>query len=191
MPESLMLPEGARRWISDLGLEPHPEGGYFRERIRSQRCLSFREMPGADRTDPGEVAKSLVGEDKAPHNDEHRLQRQALTSIEFLLPQGQVSRWHRVQSDEVWIWLDGAPLLLLDATGKTDEPALEMHLDAHHRQALIPARHWQAARSLGEYTLVACVVAPGFEFADFELIEPTSPDASALAKVHPDGVMFT
>ena len=122
-----------------LGLTPHPEGGHFRETFRDSRA------------DGG---------------------RAASTAIYFLLAAGEVSHWHRVDAAEVWHWHAGAPLDL--AIAAPDNPAARIRLGAYlaageRPQAVVPAGHWQSARSLGAWTLVGCTVAPGFEFAGFEL----------------------
>ena len=127
-----------------LGLKPHPEGGHFRETIRDQ--------PPA------------------------RQSRAHSTAIYFLLAAGDRSHWHRVDAVEVWHHYAGAPLLL-EIANAAAEPietiALGPNLAAGERpQAAVPARAWQAARSLGDWTLVGCTVAPGFEFAGFELAPP-------------------
>jgi predicted cupin superfamily sugar epimerase len=125
-----------------LGLQPHPEGGHYRE--------TFRDVGGG------------------PSGRAHS------TAIYFLLKDGEVSRWHRVDAAEVWHWYTGAPLLLTvaDATGRR-EMRLGVDLAAGERpQAVVPARTWQQARSLGAWTLMGCTVAPGFEFAGFELASP-------------------
>ncbi len=96
------------------------------------------------------------------------------TAIYFLLREGEISRWHRVDAAEVWHWYAGAPLSLAiveDGTGRlvrlgTDLPAGE------RPQAVVPAQAWQQAQSLGAWTLVGCTVAPGFEFAGFEMAPP-------------------
>lgn len=93
--------------------------------------------------------------------------RGASTAIYFLLEAGQESRWHRVDAAEVWHHYAGAPLLL--AIGAT-EWRLGPDLAAGERpQAVVAAGEWQRARSLGDWTLVGCTVAPGFHFAGFEL----------------------
>jgi predicted cupin superfamily sugar epimerase len=128
--------------IGLLGLQPHPEGGHYRETFR----------------DP---ASGAAG-------------RAHSTAIYFLLQAGEVSRWHRVDAAEVWHWHAGAPLLLTvaDASGRR-EMRLGVDLAAGERpQAVVPAHAWQQARSLGAWTLVGCTVAPGFEFAGFELAPP-------------------
>ena len=126
--------------IDILGLEPHPEGGRFRETFR----------------DPAVVAG-----------------RAASTAIYYLLRDGERSHWHRVDAAEVWHWYAGAPLSLavVEAKGQALTTAtLGGDLRAGERpQLIVPAGHWQSARSAGAWTLVGCTVAPGFEFAGFEL----------------------
>jgi uncharacterized protein len=122
-----------------LGLSPHPEGGYFRETFRD----SATDASG----------------------------RAASTAIYFLLVGGQLSRWHRVDAAEVWHWHAGAPLALTIANAAARyELRLGADLPAGERpQAVVPAGAWQRAESLGPWTLVGCTVAPGFQFAGFEL----------------------
>jgi predicted cupin superfamily sugar epimerase len=89
------------------------------------------------------------------------------TAIYFLLKAGEISRWHRVDAAEVWHFYRGAPLEL--RIGK------ELYLlgpnvdEAQAPQVVVPPQAWQSAKSLGDYTLVGCTVAPGFDFAHFEL----------------------
>jgi uncharacterized protein len=131
--------------IAQLRLEPHPEGGFFRETFRD------RESSGAGA-------------------------RAASTAIYYLLKAGEVSRWHRVDAAEVWHWYAGAPLELAIAApdgGSPQRATLGNRLDASEfPQAVVPAGYWQQARSLGDYTLVGCTVAPGFLFESFELAPP-------------------
>lgn len=95
------------------------------------------------------------------------------TAILFLLKQGERSHWHRVDADEIWLWHAGAPLRL--STGDT---AATRHtlgpdvLSGESPQIVVPAHHWQAAESLGPFTLVSCTVSPGFRFQGFELAPP-------------------
>ena len=122
-----------------LDLEPHPEGGHYRE--------TFRDADTRDGRSHG-------------------------TAIYFLLAEGEVSRWHRVDAAEIWHWYAGAPLALKMALpgGGPVETMLGNDLLAGERpQAVVPKGHWQSARSLGTWTLVGCSVAPGFEFSGFEL----------------------
>jgi predicted cupin superfamily sugar epimerase len=122
-----------------LDLRPHPEGGHYRE--------TFRD------------AATVAGG------------RPASTAIYFLLRAGELSRWHRVDAAEVWHWYAGAPLsLAIVADGSRSDARLGTDLAAGERpQAVVPACAWQQAQSLGAWTLVGCSVAPGFEFAGFEL----------------------
>ena len=146
----------AAHLVETLGLEPHPEGGHYHEVFRS---------PHTVRPDDG------------------RGERAALTVIHFLLAEGEVSRWHRVASDEAWHFVDGAPLELL--VSLDDFATVETHrLGAEAGPvAVVPAGAWQAARSLGAYSLVGCTVGPGFDFADFELIDPGSDVAEAARRL--------
>ena len=131
--------------IESLGLIQHPEGGYYREAYRSQATVQ-----PSDGRDP----------------------RPALTTIYFLLPAGAVSRWHRVESDEVWHFYEGAPLDLWITVPQVSEVERKRlgPLEPGQRPVhTVPAGWWQAARSTGSYTLVGCTVAPGFDFRDFRL----------------------
>lgn len=125
--------------IAELGLTPHPEGGHYRE--------TFRD------TDPnGGRAYS--------------------TAIYFLLKAGEISRWHRVDAVEVWHWYAGAPLMLATAPPVGPTSTLRLGpsvLEGERPQGVVEKGHWQQAWSLGPWTLVGCTVAPGFEFAGFEL----------------------
>lgn len=119
--------------IALLGLERHPEGGWYKQ------------------TFVDEVAGG----------------RAHSTLIYYLLERGDRSAWHRVDSAEVWHWYAGAPLEL--RVGKSIL-ALGNDLVAGQRpQGVVPRGEWQSALSLGEWTLVGCTVAPGFEFAHFEM----------------------
>lgn len=110
-------------------------------------------------------------------------QRPAGSAIYFLLRAGEASRWHRIDATEVWHHYGGAPLELRIASDASVERAtLGMDLDAGERpQAVVPPGAWQAARSLGQWTLVGCTVLPAFDFAGFELApegwEPGDPAA--------------
>jgi hypothetical protein len=156
----------AAELIGGLGLAPHPEGGYFREVYRS-----------AARVDP------LDG----------RPSRLALTTIYFLLVAGQVSRWHRVASDEVWHYYEGDPLELAVADAgfaNVSRRRLGPVADKTQPVHVVIAGEWQAARPIGAYTLVGCTVAPGFEFSDFQMLDAVPDDAATLKQRHPDLAMF-
>jgi len=95
------------------------------------------------------------------------------TAILFLLAEGERSHWHRVDADEIWLWHAGAPLILSVGVELAADIRLGPDvLGGEAPQAVVPAGHWQAARSTGEYTLVSCTVSPGFRFEGFELAPP-------------------
>lgn len=140
----------AQQLIDELALQPHPEGGFFREIYRS--------------------ALKVQPQDARPLRD-------ALTTIYFLLPAPSFSRWHCVGSDEIWHLYEGGPLELriADPTfAHVDVHRLEPVSSSTRPVAIVPAGHWQAARPLGEYALVGATVAPGFEFADFKFLSGSS-----------------
>ncbi len=129
--------------IAALGLQAHPEGGWFAETWRAA---------------PVEGA------------------RPASSAIVYLLAAGERSHWHRVDADEIWQFAAGEPLAL--RVWAEGEPAVTVHrigadvLAADRPQVVVPAGVWQAARPLGAWTLVGCIVAPAFEFDGFELAPP-------------------
>src|SRR5208282_5294368 len=137
-----------------LDLKPHPEGGHFRE--------TFRDAPPPN--PPPHAGEGRVG-----------VARAASTAIYFLLARGERSHWHRIDAAEIWHWYAGAALELEIAheDGRRETMRLGCDLIAGEcPQAIVPAQAWQAAQSLGDWTLVGCTVAPGFEFARFELAPP-------------------
>ncbi|WP_458759309.1 cupin domain-containing protein [Afipia sp. TerB] len=100
--------------------------------------------------------------------------RAASTAIYFLLARGERSHWHRIDAVEMWHYYAGAPLILRIADDKGERTVrLGSDLAAGEQpQALVPAHAWQAAETSGDWTLVGCTVAPGFEFSQFELAAP-------------------
>lgn len=142
----------ATELIDTLELTPHPEGGYYKESYRSPIQLA---------------------------SPQHGKQRCAVTDIYFLLLAGQVSRIHKVLHDELWHFYEGAALELIEIN--THQQATTMILGNSNLppkyQHCIHANHWQAARSTGDYTLVGCTVAPGFDFADFSFLKNTAEQA--------------
>ena len=156
--DSRLTNDRATFLIEKLALQPHPEGGYYREVYRS-----------ASRVEPAD----------------ERPGRSALTTIYFLLTAGQWSRWHRVLSDEVWHFYEGASLELfwLDVDKDERTRAVLGTIDEGSNQRpvqVVPAGCWQAARSTGDYTLVGCTVGPGFDFADFRLWKEGSAEAERI-----------
>jgi predicted cupin superfamily sugar epimerase len=127
--------------IRILDLRPHPEGGHFRETFRDPHMISGG--------------------------------RSASTAIYYLLARGERSHWHRVDATEVWHWYAGAPLLLETASNEGASIArvtLGADLTNGERpQSIVPPQAWQAAQSLGDWSLVGCTVAPGFDFSGFEV----------------------
>ena len=112
----------------------------------------------------------------------------ALTSIYFLLSSGERSRWHRIRSEEMWHFYEGAPLDLLQLTpdGSDLERIVLGPLGERQRPLhCVPGGHWQAARSRGDYTLVGCTVAPPFGFDQFALLADSSSLAAEVRRLHP------
>lgn len=142
------MPPDPDALIAALDLQPHPEGGWYRETWKGP-----------------EVAGRPTG-----------------TAILFLLKAGERSHWHRVDADEIWLWHAGAPLTLsLSATDAGPARHLTLGPDVLHGQSpqiVVHTHHWQAAQSLGAFTLVSCTVSPGFRFEGFTLAAPgfTIPD---------------
>jgi uncharacterized protein len=130
-----------------LGLEPHPEGGWYRQTWASRVTVDLPD---------GRV-------------------RPTATLIHFLLPAGESSAWHRVASDEVWFAHTGTVRLELGGEGAEPSGVTEVVLgvdtaSGEHPQALVPAHVWQRTLPAGHDALVSCLVSPGFDFADFELL---------------------
>ena len=139
-------------------LRPHPEGGRFQEAFKSSSMVSR----------------------------ESGQRRSALTHIYFSLEPGEVSRFHRVSSDEVWNLYRGEGLRLYSWDESGDEPNCTVLSAASENFChVIPAGNWQAAEPLSDTVLVGCTVAPGFEYADFELIDPTTALAQQLMTLSP------
>lgn len=149
IPASRAIPPGeAGALVQALDLAPHPEGGWYRETWR---------------------APSLDGA------------RSGSTAILFLLPAGERSHWHAVDADEIWLHQGGGPLLLEIAGADGLVTSIRLGQNAqvsgadgagNALQAVVPRGHMQAARPLGAWSLVACVVAPGFSFEGFVLAPP-------------------
>ncbi len=143
--------------VKTLDLAPHPEGGWYKELWKA----SFK------------IPKEVLG-------GKYSGSRYAATSIYFLLHPDECSAWHTVLSDELWLFHSGTPLKI--SLGGTDEypettQEIVLGLDIDNGQlpqVLVPANVWQKTTPLGdEPTLVSCVVAPGFNYDDFKLIDRT------------------
>ncbi len=122
-----------------LDLKPHPEGGHYRETLRDSACYGERSVS---------------------------------TAIYFLLAAGETSQWHRIDAIEVWHWYGGATLELAISTDSRTVEHVRVGtglVSGERPQVAVPAGAWQAARSLGDWTLMGCTVAPGFLFDRFEM----------------------
>ncbi len=142
--------------IKKLDLQPHPEGGHYRELYRSEQTV-IRNVDNQERL--------------------------SLTTIYFLLAAGELSRWHVVSSDEVWHFYEGDDLELLIYDPERQQLSVTIlgnTTDGHTRVAVVPAGHWQAARPVTTtakdigHSLVGCTVGPGFEFADFAFVSDSN-----------------
>ena len=128
--------------IAALDLRPHPEGGWYRETFRDERLVEGRA---------------------------------ASTAILYLLKAGEASWWHRVDAAEAWHWYAGGALLLsiaIRGAAPADHRLGGAILAGEAPQVVVPAGAWQMARPLGAFSLVGCTVAPGFNFAGFEMAPP-------------------
>jgi predicted cupin superfamily sugar epimerase len=97
------------------------------------------------------------------------------TCIYFLLAEGEVSHWHKVDATEIWLFHAGAPLILsiaADDVGPAVDHVLTADLQQGSPQLIVPNHYWQSARSTGDWTLVSCAVSPGFSFDGFDLAPP-------------------
>ena len=133
--------------IKQFKLLPHPEGGWFKEIFRSENYVTRKD---------GEKRNNITG-------------------IYYMLLKNEISTWHRVNSaDEIWIYLKGAPLNLwcLDDGNKK---LRKFRLDSNNPIEMIPSGYWQAAKSIGLFTLVSCCVGPGFDFSDFQMLRNLEP----------------
>ncbi len=133
----------AEEIIEALNLEPHPEGGYYRETFRDPAIIDERSV---------------------------------CTAIYFLLEKGKVSHWHKVDATEIWLYHAGATLELMTADDETSNTIKSTYLGidlkgGERPQAIVRANQWQSAKTMGDWTLVSCTVAPGFLFEKFELAE--------------------
>ena len=157
----------AAELIAALDLQPHPEGGFYRQIFRS-------------------------GSEVTPTDG--RGNRAALTTIYFVLPEGTFARWHQVASDEVWHLYEGGPLELLELSAS--RKTVQRHRlglvgsGAEGPVCTIGAGIWQAAQPLGDYAFAGCTVGPGFDFADFRLLADDHVLAAAVGAAWPDLAML-
>ena len=143
--------------IKKFNLTTHPEGGWFREIVRSKSFLTMEDGQS----------------------------RNYITGIYYLLDRGSKSAWHRLKNaDEIWIFLRGDPMNIL-SLDNDNKKIRRLILDKNNPVVMIPSGYWQAAESTGEFTLVSCCVGPGFDFKDFEMLRNTN-HASRLDKAIKD-----
>lgn len=147
--KTLSMHSKAKYWIDQLDLKPHPEGGHYKEVFRSEEIYKKEHLPerfGGDRS--------------------------FSTSIYYLLQKGEKSAFHRIKSDETWYFHDGddIEIYLLDEDGVSNSQLLGLNPDAgSFPQFTVEKNCWFAAKPRGDFALVSCNVAPGFDFKDFEL----------------------
>jgi hypothetical protein len=150
----------ARALISQLQLEPHPEGGCYRRIYQSPVIVAPPDGRGA---------------------------RPTATAIYYLLAAGERSRWHRVRSDEIWVHVEGGTVRL--ACLDWPQRALRVRIlgEGGEPVQVVPAGTWQAAELTGEsYALMSCIVSPGFEWSDFEWMAAAGAEADWLSEHHPE-----
>ncbi|SHH03999.1 cupin domain-containing protein [Flagellimonas flava] len=149
--------------ISNFGLQPHPEGGYFKETYRSDGLIPKISLPS-----------------HYPGN------RNYATAIYFLLTSDTFSAFHRIKQDEIWHFYEGSPIKLhvISETGAYTEQLIGTNFSAGEvPQFVVPGNHWFAAETVepNSYSFVGCTVSPGFDFADFVMA-----DGTGLAAQFPD-----
>lgn len=143
----------AQALAGKLNLQPHPEGGFFKETYRSDQVIPH----------------SILGEDFDGD-------RNVCTGIYFLLTSDTFSAFHRINQDEMWHFYQGSPLMLHIISAKGEYQCIEIGADVlngQHPQYVVKAGDWFGAtvKNENDYSLVGCTVAPGFDFRDFELAE--------------------
>jgi uncharacterized protein len=153
----------AQTWIQRLGLQKHLEGGWFRETYRSAETISAEALP-----------------------ERYGGVRCFSTQIHYLLESGDFSAFHRIRSDEVWHFYAGSAIAIhvLGHAGRYSKLLLGVNPDRGESfQAVVPAGAWFAAEveEAGSFAIAGCTVAPGFDFADFEIAK-----RSALCELYPD-----
>lgn len=139
--------------IKKYSLQKHPEGGYFAETFRSESILT------------------------SPINDQKRA---AVTDIYYLLTKGEISRFHKVSHDEIWHFYEGDPLMVVKFDGNAVSEYLIGPACPDGYKVVVEGGCFQAAVPQGEYSLLGCTVAPGFDFADFSFLLDFSEEASAF-----------
>jgi uncharacterized protein len=143
------MPSNAKQWISSLNLAPHPEGGFFREVYRSKESITQDSLP-----------------------DYFTGNRSFSTSIYYLLDRSDISRFHRIASDEIWVHIDGSPVVIHCFCQEKGYYTLKCGKDQGTEPLqVVPQGTWFAAENMdtGIFSLVSCFVSPGFDFHDFKM----------------------
>lgn len=146
----------AKYWIDKLELSPHEEGGHYKQTFESDFKFSENSL-----------------------KDSHGEQRSASTLIYYLLESGDFSQFHRLKSDEIWLFHKGQPLNIYELDPRLGLKIHKLGPDIELQQnfqILIPANRWFAAEVAGNngFTLVSCMVSPGFSYQDFEIADKES-----------------
>lgn len=152
----------AKELIELLSLQPHPEGGYFRERFRSAHLVGLEDQKGT---------------------------RKAVTTIYYLLTGSDHSALHLINADEVWHYYEGDALELFwiePGAREYKHQLLGPVAEASRPVAVVPTGCWQAAQSTGKYTLTGCTVGPGFEYEDFRLLRGHPEEEKMIRDRFPD-----
>ncbi|HMM65301.1 MAG TPA: cupin domain-containing protein [Dokdonella sp.] len=156
------MDERAEYLIRLLALEPHVEGGHYRRIYESTGRVAY-------------------GEEGRP--------RAMATSIYYLLANGEFSRWHRVDADEIWHWYEGDPIEMQRFDPRDRQLSRHRLGPVSHESApvfVVPAGCWQAARPLGRYALVGCTVAPGYEWRGFSTLDDSPAILESLQAIDPE-----
>ena len=145
------MEKNAEFWIKKLGLKPHPEGGYYREVYHSDEIILKEHLPSR-----------------------YESHRSFSTSIYFLLKKSQISKFHRLKSDEIWHFYSGSSLFIYIIEEKGKLQKIKLGPDAENReqfQYAVKRGSWFGAEisNKNSYSLIGCTVAPGFDFKDFKL----------------------
>ena len=157
--QKIELVNSVENLVETLDLQPHPEGGFYKETYRSESAIKLNGELGI-------------------HGN-----RNYSTAIYFLLLKNQFSAWHRIKQDEAWHFYEGASVRVHSISPEGVYQYFDLGTDFESGEApqyLVPGGYWFASESLGDYSLVGCTVAPGFNFADFELA-----DRSELTRLFP------
>jgi len=144
------MPKTIEELVKEKELQPHPEGGYFKETYRAKEEVKVSERYRTD--EEGDITRS------------------ACTMIDFLMLSGNFSAWHKIKSEEIWQFCEGSPITIYMLNPETHEVTSQT-INEESRVCVVPHETWFAADVSEEdsYGLVTCIVTPGFDFKDFTL----------------------